>query len=225
MPLWSLMNDSAYLQKEDQARGQGDLKHAYDGVQQWAVEGVLRRMGVSEEFVQYPTKLAVLARTDVITPFGVTEKFRRTSGLPRGGTHSCALWNGFIDIMAEMQHEMTQEKGVTVEDEWGKEWELLTQLFANDAHYCASGADCLKGLEERFEIATLWSAFFEMEHRASKCNAVVGRRSKAEWVEGRRWTNGGLVGEVKIRDLYTRAQRRVCLKWRQVQTRGHWGCR
>ena len=43
--LWSLMNDRAYLRKEDQARGQGDLKHAYDGVQQWAVELVLLRMG------------------------------------------------------------------------------------------------------------------------------------------------------------------------------------
>ena len=122
--LWSLMNDRAYLRKEDQARGQGDLKHAYDGVQQWAVEVVLMRMGVPEEYVQYQTKLAVLTRTSVITPFGVTEKFRRASGLPQGGTHSCALWNGFIDIMAEMQHEMAQEKGVMVEDEWGKEWEL-----------------------------------------------------------------------------------------------------
>ena len=45
---------------------------------------------------------------------------RRASGLPQGGTHSCALWNGFIDIMAEMQHEMAQEKGVMVEDEWGR---------------------------------------------------------------------------------------------------------
>jgi len=25
---------------------------------------------------------------------------------------------------------MAKEKGVMVEDEWGKEWELLTQLFA-----------------------------------------------------------------------------------------------
>ena len=47
--LWSLMDDRAYLQKEDQARGQGDLTHAYDGVQQWAVEVILRRMGVPEE--------------------------------------------------------------------------------------------------------------------------------------------------------------------------------
>ena len=30
--LWSLTNDRAYLKKEDQARGQGDLKHSYDGV-------------------------------------------------------------------------------------------------------------------------------------------------------------------------------------------------
>jgi hypothetical protein len=43
------MNVRAYLRKEDQARGQGDLKHAYDGVQQWAVEVVLMRMGVPEE--------------------------------------------------------------------------------------------------------------------------------------------------------------------------------
>ena len=76
-----------------------------------------------EEYVQYQAKLTVLTRTDVITPFGVTEKSRRASGLPQGGNHSCALWNGFIDIMAEMQHEMSKEKGVMVEDEWGKEWE------------------------------------------------------------------------------------------------------
>jgi hypothetical protein len=40
--LWSMMNDRAYLRKEDQARGQGDLKHAYDGVQQWATSGAAR---------------------------------------------------------------------------------------------------------------------------------------------------------------------------------------
>ena len=68
---------------------------------------------------------------------------------------------------------MAREKGVMVEDEWGKEWELLTQLFADDAHHCTSGTNCVKGLEERFEIATLWFAFFGMEHRATKCNSVV----------------------------------------------------
>ena len=41
--------------------------------------------------------------------------------------------------MAEMQREMAREKGVMVEDKWGKEWELLTQRFADDAHHCASG--------------------------------------------------------------------------------------
>ena len=66
--------------------------------------------------------------------------------------------NGFIDIMAAVQHEMAHEKGVMVEDEWGKEWELLTQLFADDAHHCASGTNCVKGLGEGFEISTLWSA-------------------------------------------------------------------
>ena len=79
-----------------------------------------------------------------------------------------------------------------VEGEWGKVWELLTQLFADDAHHCASGTNCVKGLEERFEIATLGSAFFGMEHRATKFNAVVGRGSKAEGAEYRRWTVGGL---------------------------------
>ena len=75
--LWSLMNDRAYLRKEDQARGQGDLKHAYDGVQQWAVEVVLMRMGVPEEYVQYQAKLALLTRTAVITPFGLQfDKYR-----------------------------------------------------------------------------------------------------------------------------------------------------
>ena len=70
----------------------------------------------------------MLTRTSVVIPFVVTEKFRRTSGLSQGGTHSCALQNGFIDIMSEMQHEMVQEKGVMVEDEREKEWELPTAL-------------------------------------------------------------------------------------------------
>ena len=86
------MDDRAYLNKEDQARGQGDLKHAYDGVQQWAVEVVLMRMGVPDEFVRYQTKLTVQTRTAVITPVGVTEKFRRASGLPqRGHTQLCTV--------------------------------------------------------------------------------------------------------------------------------------
>ena len=102
----------------------------------------------------------------------VQEGFRAATG----DTHSCALSNGFIDIMAEMQHEMAKEKGVMVEDEWGKEWELLTQLFADGAHHFASCTNCVKGLEERFEIATLWSAFFGMEHRTT-----IGRPSAMQW--------------------------------------------
>ena len=49
--LWSLMNDRAYLKKEDQPTMRGDLKHAHGGVQQWAVEVVMGRMGVPEECV------------------------------------------------------------------------------------------------------------------------------------------------------------------------------
>jgi hypothetical protein len=54
---------------------------------------------------EVPTAILVTSNKQI----GVTEKFRRASGLPQGGTHSCALWNGFIDIMAEMQHEMAKE--------------------------------------------------------------------------------------------------------------------
>ena len=65
------------MNKEDQTRGQGDLKHAYDGVQQWALVVVLMSRGMPDGYVRYQTKLTVQARTVVITPFGVTEKFRR----------------------------------------------------------------------------------------------------------------------------------------------------
>ena len=78
------------------------MTYAHDGVQQWAIEVVLMRMGMPDEYVRYQTKLTVQTRTVVIAPFWVTKKFRRASGLPPGGTHSCALWNGFIGIMAEM---------------------------------------------------------------------------------------------------------------------------
>ena len=49
------------------------MKHACDGVEQWALEVVLTRMGMPEEYVQYQAKLTMLTRTSVITPFGVTD--------------------------------------------------------------------------------------------------------------------------------------------------------
>ena len=101
-----------------------------------------------------------------------------------------------------MQHEMAKEKGVMAEDEWGKEWELLTQLYADDAHHCASGSGCVEGLEERFEVATLWSAFFGVEHRTTKCNATVGRWGAGEWAEDKRWRAGGVEEVVRIRGLH-----------------------
>ena len=48
--------------------------------------------------------------------------------------------------MAEMQHGMVDERGVMVEDEWGKEWELPNQLFADAAHHYASCSRCVEGL-------------------------------------------------------------------------------
>ena len=133
--------------------------------------------------------------------------------------------------MAEMQHGMAVERRVMVEDEWGKEWEVLTQIFADDAHHCVSGSRCGEGLEERFDIATLWSAFFGMEHRATTYNAEVGRWGVGEWAEDKRWTEGGVVEVARIRDLCegtteevpkvtTGADRRALEV--QVNTKGYW---
>ena len=69
---------------------------------------ILRIIWVPEGYVQYKTKLAMLTRAAVITPFGATEKFRGVLGLSQVGTHFCALWNGFIDIKAEMQYGMAR---------------------------------------------------------------------------------------------------------------------
>ena len=51
------MNDRAYLKEEDQARGQGGVKHAYDGVQQWAVELLLLRMGGAKGVCTLPDQV------------------------------------------------------------------------------------------------------------------------------------------------------------------------
>ena len=91
-----------------------------------------------------------------------------------------------MDIMAEMRHGMAVEKGVMVEDEWGKEWELLFLLFADDAHHCASGSRCVEGLEERSEIATLWSAFWGWN---------TGQLDAMLW-----WADGVVVSGLSIRD-------------------------
>ena len=47
--------------------------------------------------------------------------------------------------MAGIQHEVAHEKGGMVEDELGKEWEMQTQLFADDAHHCPRKVDCTFG--------------------------------------------------------------------------------
>ena len=48
-----------------------------------------------------------------------------------------------------------------------------------------------------------------MEHRATKCNAVVGKWSKAERADYRRWTDGGLKEVVKIKDLHEGTEEEV----------------
>ena len=35
-----------------------------------------------------------------------------------------------------------------------------------------------------------------------KCSAMVGRWSKAEWAEDKRWTKGGVEEVVRIKDLH-----------------------
>ena len=60
----------------------------------------------------------------------------------------------------------------------------------------------MERLEERFEIATLWSAFFGIEHKATECNVVVGRWGVGEWAEDKRWADGGVEEVVRIRDLH-----------------------
>jgi hypothetical protein len=119
MMLWLLMGERAYQAKEDQARGQGDLEHAYDSAFQWAVELTLMRLGVGEEYVEYVAELIRTSKTAVITPFGLTEWFQRAAGLPQGGPQSCAEWNALIDVMAEMQTGLATEQGVRISDAWG----------------------------------------------------------------------------------------------------------
>lgn len=89
--------------------------------------------------MKYQTKLTTPIKPAIITPIGVTEKFRRASGLSKGSTHRCTMWNVVIDIMAKVQHGITREKGVMVEDKWDKGWKLLTWPFVDDAHHCTSG--------------------------------------------------------------------------------------
>ena len=48
-----------------------------------------------------------------------------------------------------------------------------------------------------------------MEHRATKCNAVVGRWSKAKWTEDRRWIVGGVEEVVRIKDLHEGTEEEV----------------
>lgn len=79
--LWTLMNEHAYKYKIDQARGQGDLKRAFDGVFPWVVELILLRLGVSAEFVDYQMELIRQTNTAV--------GGRHCSGNPEGSCVGC----------------------------------------------------------------------------------------------------------------------------------------
>ena len=132
------------------------------------------RMGLPGEYVEYTAKLAAGKQTAVITPFGITERFRRAAGLPQGGTESCALFDGVMDILADMQDRMSTEQGALLPDQFGELFESLAQIFCDDAHYSSSGERNKEGLEERFRIAALFCAFTGMKHRATKSNAALG---------------------------------------------------
>jgi hypothetical protein len=176
--LWALMNEQAYRVKEDQARGQYDLQHAFDGVYWWAVEMVLMIKGLEDDYLDYQAKLIRDTETAVITPFGITEFFRRLAGLPQGGTHSPALFNGFMVIMPKMQKALAIEKGACIPDQYGNMIELLVQIYCDDSHKSSGGPNCVVGLEEWFRIAALWGSFFGMVHKVSKCSAAVARWTK-----------------------------------------------
>ncbi len=45
------MNEQACRMREDQARGQYDLEHAFDGVYAWVVEVVLMMKGLGEDYI------------------------------------------------------------------------------------------------------------------------------------------------------------------------------
>lgn len=184
--LWLLGNEECYRSKVDQAKGQGDLRRAYDSVYQWVVESALLRLGLPEEFVRYEADLMRDKETRLITAFGLTSAFRRAAGLPQGGTESCQQFNAVMDMLACAQEAMATERGVVIPDEWGAAVELHLGMFCDDTHYGAAGERCVAGLEERFRIAALWSAFLGMEHRPDKCNATVGMWTKERDANRRR---------------------------------------
>jgi hypothetical protein len=176
--LWILASEESFRNKTDQARGQGDLKRAYDSVFQWFLESALLRAGLPKEFVRQEAALMLAKLTKLITAFGLTESLKRAAGLPQGGTESCAQFNAVMDVLACMMEDLSTELGVMLPDQWGRMTEELLGMFCDDTHYGSSGPRCKEGLEERFEIATLWGAFCGMIRRAEKGNAIIGRYTK-----------------------------------------------
>ncbi len=63
--------------------------------------------------------------------------------------------------------------GVMLPDQWGKLAEEFLGMFCDDTHYGSSGPRCKEGLEERFEIATLWGAFCGKILEMSVCLNLV----------------------------------------------------
>lgn len=132
--IWALLNEESWRTKVSHGRAQGDLKHAYDQVQHWMVELAQLRLGVPMAHVEHDivARLTQGKLTAVITPFDLSEWFRRGSGLPQGAPESCPLFDAVMDMLADMQDAMCREQGAFMPDQCVLWMQTSHRLYPSD---------------------------------------------------------------------------------------------
>jgi hypothetical protein len=201
--MWTLMGEEAYLHKIDYGDAEVDSEKAFDSPTPEAVAIMQRAMGVPEWRVEQELERKRQTNTRVITPFGLTERFRRVQGIAQGGTSSPAIWMMMsFPLTWYLRAEGRLAPG-RVPDEYGEEMEMRVQLLADDEGIPAMGEGMVEGLEQRVALSATWGNFFGVSMKASKSWAAIGEWSEEANAERRRMLEPDEHGKVvRIRDTF-----------------------
>jgi exonuclease III len=117
-----------------------DFTKAYDSVEHWAIKQSLEYYGLPRAFINLVEDMLAEGKADIITEFGVTERFGVGSGVRQGDSISPILFVTFMNPLLEIITEKTDCKVtaycddvvITAEsrEELERAWQITTEFAA-----------------------------------------------------------------------------------------------
>lgn len=139
-----------------------DIQKAYNKIPKEAMIESLKRIRVPNTFIGWIRALLTQRKLYIETPYGQTETFKSTRGLPQGGTISPILWSIFYNpLLIQLDQET---RGYKIKNE-----SITASAFADDLHPMSETAE---DLQKQLNIISEYLRMMKMKMCASKCKIL-----------------------------------------------------